>query len=361
MRTRIGQSVVVGAALAALLGTGCTSRERHRGGQAEYVARPSPEMQDVLDKLAALGGKPLETLTPAEALRQPTPTDAVLALLRERDLPTTPQPVGRVEDRSIPGPTGQLPVRIYSPQVGAVGALPVVVYFHGGGWVIADLDTYDASARAIAEASDAIVVSVHYRQAPENPFPAAVDDAFAAYRWALDNARSLGGDPQRVAVAGESAGGNLATVTCLRARDEGVPLPVHQLLIYPVVDDDFDTPSYREFADAKPLNRAMMPWFFGHYVKGKTSPDDPYLTPLHADLHGLPPATVITAEIDPLRSEGEAYANALSAAGVPVHHRDYVGVTHEFFGMGAVVPTALTAVQFAGEQLRESFQGRASK
>ena len=199
------------------------------GGDVAESTTPPPAnapMQSVLDRLATLGGKPITTLAPEEARRQPTPTDAVMALLKEQGKSTAPEPVGSVANRTIPGPDGPLPVRIYTPS--GAGPFPVVVYYHGGGWVIATIDTYDASARALTNAANAVLISVEYRKAPESKFPVAHDDAFAAYKWALANAGSIRGDSARVAVAGESAGGNLAAAVSIRARDEGIKLPVHQ-------------------------------------------------------------------------------------------------------------------------------------
>ncbi|MFO0851180.1 MAG: alpha/beta hydrolase fold domain-containing protein [Gemmataceae bacterium] len=315
---------------------------------------PDPQMKAVLDELAALNPKPIETLTPAAARKQPTPADAVKALLKKQGKPTEPEPVGSVKDITIPGPAGPIPARVYTPQ--GTGPFPVLVYWHGGGWVLADLDGYDATPRALCNAAGCVVVSCHYRQAPEHPFPAAPEDAFAAYQWVLGNAASVGGDPKRVAVAGESAGGNLAAVTAVRARDAGVPVPVHQVLVYPVTDQNYDTPSYREHADAKPLNTAMMRWFWGHYL-AEPAADTPYVAaPMQVpDLRRLPPATVITADLDPLRSDGQMYADRLRLAGVPVTAVNYDGVTHEFFGMGAVVDKAKEAVAKAAEGLKAAF------
>ncbi|CAN5393633.1 N/A [soil metagenome] len=321
---------------------------------AQEPPAADPQMQEVLDQLEALGPEPIPTLTPEEARQQPTPADAVMALLEARGESTAPMPVGNVENTTIPGPAGDIPVRIYTPE--GSGPFPVVVYYHGGGWVIASPDVYDASARALTNAANAIVVSVEYRKAPAHPYPAAVDDAFAAFEWATENAESINGDPRNVAVAGESAGGNLAAVVSLRARDEGAQMPVHQLLVYPITNYAFDTPSYEENAMAMPLNRETMMWFFGHYLPNEEAGSDAYVSPLQADdLSGLPPATVILAEIDPLRSEGEAYAQRLSEAGVPVTVQLYTGVTHEFFGMGAVLDKADQAVAVAAQGLTSSF------
>lgn len=265
--------------------------------------------------------------------------------------------VGDVSHQLIPGPDGELLVRIYRPK--GNGPFPTLVYFHGGGWVIANLDVYDASCRALTNAANCMVVSVAYRQAPEHKFPAAAEDAYAATQWVLTNAARIKGDPKRVAVGGESAGGNLATVTCLMARDRKGKMPVHQMLVYPVTNYAFDTPSYQENANAKPLNQAMMKWFWGHYLSNAADGQNPYASPLRANLRGLPSATVITAEIDPLRSEGQAYAQRLREAGNAVKATNYTGVTHEFFGTGAVVNKAKQAVNEAAAGLRAGFVSKA--
>lgn len=309
------------------------------------------QMKAVLDELAELGPKPIETLTPDEARRQPLPADAVASLMRKRNM-TPYQRVASVQHVMVPGWGGLVPARVYVPR--RSGPLPVVVYFHGGGWVIATLDSYDASCRALADLAGALVVSVDYRQAPEHRFPAAVYDAYAALQWVRDHAAAIGGDPGRLAVAGEGAGGNLAAVCALLARDRGIAL-AHQLLIYPVTNHAFDTPSYAEHADASPLDARMMRWFWGHYLVRPQDGQSSMASPLRADLHALPPATVILAEIDPLRDEGAAYAERLAEAGVPVGVHVYQGVTHEFFGMGAVVCEAQRAERAAGRALRDAF------
>ena len=327
-----------------------------RDVQEARRGRPDAQMQQVLDMLASLGGKPIETLTPEEARAQPTVASAVRLLLREQGKSSEPEPVSEVVDRTLPGPAGALPARVYRPE--GPGPLPVLLYFHGGGWVIASPDAYDASARALANAAKCVVVSVAYRRAPEHKFPAAHEDCYAAYRWALERADEVGGDPARVAVGGESAGGNLAAAVSMLARDDGAPVPVHQLLVYPIADYNFDTPSYVAHANAKPLNRPMMQWFFGHYLRSPRDADTPAISPVRVrDLSGLPPATVITAEIDPLRSEGETLADRLRQAGVGVDFGSYAGVTHEFFGTGAVVDKAAQAVRQAAAGLRTAFGG----
>ena len=324
---------------------------------AKPMAKPNAQQAAVLEELGKLGGKPIETLTPVEARKQPSPADAVKALLTRQGKPTTPEAVGKVEDRTFQGPGGSLPLRIYTP-VGK-GPFPVVLYLHGGGWVIADLDTYDASPRALANAAGAVVVSAHYRQAPEHKFPAAHEDAMAAYQWVLENAAGIDGDPKRVAVVGESAGGNLAANVAIMARDKGLTQPLRQVLVYPVADDDMNSPSYLENAKAKPLNKPMMQWFAQHYFASMQQAADPRISLVdQPNLKGVAPATIITAQIDPLRSDGEKYAAALKKAGVAVNHVNYDGVAHEFFGMGAVIDKAKAAQKVAGDDLKKSFSGK---
>ena len=197
---------------------------------AQTPPPPSTQMKAVLDQLAALGGKPIETLSPVEARKQPTPADAVKALLKKQGKSTAPEEVGKVEDKTIAGPGGPIPLRVYTPK--GTGPFPLVLYIHGGGWVIADLDTYDSSPRALANAAGAVVLSTDYRHAPEHKFPAAHEDVFAAYQWMLKNAGTLQGDASRAAVVGESAGGNMAIGICLMARDNGIQMPSYQVLVY---------------------------------------------------------------------------------------------------------------------------------
>jgi acetyl esterase len=311
-------------------------------------------MQKVLDAHKALGPKPIETLTPAEARKQPTPADAVKKVLADEGKSTAPEAGVTVKDMNMPVEGGTVPVHIYTPE--GKGPFPVMVYYHGGGFVIADTKVYDASPRALAKMANAIMVSVDYRQAPEHKFPTAANDAYAAYVWTTQHAREFNGDPMKVAVGGESAGGNLATVVSLMARDKKAQMPVHQLLVYPVVDNDMNTPSYQRNANAKPLNKPMMAWFFKHYA---ADPSSPYALPLKsASLKGLPPATIIAAEIDPLMSEGKSYADKLKKEGVKVDYKEYSGVTHEFFGMGAVVPKAKDAEQYAADALKKAFNAK---
>jgi acetyl esterase len=361
-------------AVALLIATACSpgSRERMQSLQTDSTpdttttsgatapqpsAKPNQQMQAVLDRLAGLKPKPIPLLSATEARRQPTPADAVKALLKNQGKSAAPEPVGNVVDRMIPGPGGQIPVRIYTPR--GSGPFPVLVYYHGGGWVIANLDTYDASARAMTNLANAVVVSSHYRQGPEHRFPAAHQDAFAAYRWVLKNAGSLKGDTSKVAVMGESAGGNLAATVSMMARDSGVPLPVYQVLVYPIAGFDLNTPSYQENAEAKPLNKPMMQWFFDQYLRTPADGKSPLIDLVQADLKGLPPSTVITAQIDPLRSEGKDLADRMRQTGSDVDYRNYEGVAHEFFGMGAVVEDAKQAQRQAADGLKRGFGGSA--
>ena len=311
----------------------------------------------VLDKLGELGGKPIEQCTPEEARRQPLPNKAVEALIESRGQKPEPEAVAKVENRTFPGPGGDVQIRVYTPQGDA--PFPLLLYVHGGGWVIADLDTYDASPRALANAVGAVVVSTHYRQGPEHKFPAAHDDTLAAYKWLLKNAAALGGDPARVALVGESAGGNMAACIAIAARDQGLQAPLHQVLVYPVADNDLDSPSYRSNADAKPLNKAMIEWMVGNYLHSKDESADPRIALVkQPSLKNLPPTTIINAQVDPLRSDGEKLVQALRQAGNHVEQRNYEGVTHEFFGMAAVLDEAKAAQKFAADRLRAAFGRR---
>lgn len=315
---------------------------------------PMPDNQAVLDALMALNLRPYHTLSPVEARQQPTFADGVKEVLRRQGRPTTPPPGVSTQDIQVQGGATMIAARVYRPD-GASGPLPVIVYFHGGGWVIATIDTYDTSARALAREAQAVVISVEYRKAPEAKFPAQHDDALAAYRWALANASQMGGDPRRIALAGESAGGNLAVATAIAARDAGLQRPAHVLAVYPVAGSDLNTPSYKENANAMPLNRAAMAWFLHHTARGPSDLADPRISLAMADLHGLPPVTLVQAQIDPLRSEGEMLAAGLRAAGTPVESRLFPGTTHEFFGADAVIRSAGDAQRFAGARLRAAF------
>lgn len=315
-----------------------------------------PRLQEVLDELARSAAAPICGLTPEVVRQQPSPETAVAAVrarhpFRYRGEPC-PEPIERIEHRTIPGGAGQdVVLRLYTPR-GRRTPGPLLLYFHGGGFVIGALDRYDATCRALANRAAVLVVSVAYRQAPEHPFPAAPEDAFAAYRWTLGHAAELGGDPALVAVAGESAGGTLATVVCLMARDQGVPLPLWQLLIYPMLDRNFDTASYRHHAEAAPLDTPTLRWYWSHYLAADADAANPYAAPLRAtDLHGLPPTTIIGAWIDPVWSEGTFYARRLREAGVAVTYHDFPDMTHDFVGMVAVLPQARQALGMAANDL----------
>lgn len=323
---------------------------------ADPTGRADPQMRAVLESLQQLNPRPIPSLTPVEARRNPSLTDAVRRTVQARGLPAAPRAVAQVRDLTVEGAAGPLQARLYDPRpAGSTAPAPLVVYFHGGGWVISDLDTYDASARGIAAEAGAVVLAVHYRQGPEVKFPGAHDDAVAAYQWAVRSAASLGADPAKVALVGESAGGNLAINVAIAARERNLPRPVHQVLVYPVAGTDTDTPSYRENAQAKPLDRATILWMVGHYTRGPQDLADPRLDLTRAELRDLPPTTIILATIDPLRNDGERLAVRLREAGVPVELRTYEGVAHEFYGAASVITKAREAQVYTGERLRQAF------
>ena len=335
---------------------------RPDGPGFDFAPDMDPQMQAVIEEFAASEPPmPITQLSPFQFRNATLPAEAVADLLMKAGVEGKAPKVD-VSHKLLPvGPDEGLLARVYRPlDAPADEALPVVVYFHGGGWVIADLDTYDASARGLAAKSGAVVVSVAYRQAPEHPFPTAHRDAFLAYQYVAENAAEFGGDPQNLALAGESAGGNLALATAIVARQEDVPMPKHVVSVYPVADDDTDSPSYDEYANAMPLSRPLMEWFFDYY--GPNAQDvgeggtDVLIALVDADLRDLPPTTIINAQIDPLASDGEELAEAMEAAGVEVERRVYDGVTHEFFGMAAVLEQAEEAQQYAADRLKASFE-----
>lgn len=288
----------------------------------------------------------LELLATVPSMSEGTPEQAregfrKLALGSRQDVVE----VGAVSEVVIPGPGGDLPARVYRPE--ADGPVPTVVLFHGGGWVVGDLDTHDNMARSICRDCTSVVVSVDYRLAPENPFPAAVEDAVAATRWVGERLTDFGGS-DKLAVAGDSAGGNLSAVVAQQLRDAGGPPIAAQLLIYPAVDVTGEYASRLENAEGYFLDLATMAWFMNHYTADLSHHTDPRVSPLrHHDLSGLPPAVVVTAEFDPLRDEGEAYAAELAATGVPVEVRRFDGMIHGFFDMGGYSPAAQAAIDEA--------------
>lgn len=324
------------------------------GPAPEWGKTIKPEMQAVIEKLASYGDKPIESLTPAEARKNHTPTDAVMDFVKENKIPM-PAPKVDTTGVNINVAGGKIHARVYTPKTGKA-TYPIIVYYHGGGFVIADLDVYNASAQGLAEQTGAVVVSVAYRLAPENKFPTAHNDAFAAYEWVIKNAATIKGDAKKIAVVGESAGGNLATNVSIMARDKKIMIPLHQVLIYPIAQSDMNTASYTKYAGAKPLNKPMMEWFTKHYLNNMNEAKDPRISLVNASLEGLPPTTIITAEIDPLHDDGTMLADKLSAAGVKVNSKNYEGVTHEFYGMAIVVPQAKEAQAYAAEQLKAALK-----
>lgn len=310
----------------------------------------NPQAKVLLDGMAQAGGPPLSDLSPEEARSM----FGALAALDQ------PEEVKRVDDRLVPSPDGDVPVRVYTPTAAVADEVgseaPLFLWFHGGGWVIGDLDTADATCRALANRSGAVVVSVDYRLAPEHPAPAAVDDAWAALTWAVENSELLGVGTSSLGVGGDSAGGNVAAVLCQRVRDEFGPEIDFQLLVYPVTDCTLSHPSVEENGEGYFLTKDALVWFTGHYLAGQ-DPKHPSVSPLHADsLAGLPPAMIITAELDPLRDEGEAYAVALADAGVPVEAIRYEGQIHGFFGMASMLDDGKAAVDRAGAALRAALR-----
>lgn len=303
-----------------------------------------PQAKAFLDQMAALNLPPRWTITPEQARQQ---YEARIAMQPPGE------EVARVEDHTVPGPAGEIPVRVYTPA--GEGPLPAVVFFHGGGWVIGSIRSHDNACRALANASGCIIASVDYLLAPEAKYPAAAEDCYAATRWVAEHAAELGADPSRIAVAGDSAGGNLAATVALMARDRGGPSLAFQLLIYPVIDHDFGTVSYRDNAEGYGLSTKDMEWFWNQYLPGSAEGKEPYASPIRASsLAGLPPALVITAEYDVLRDEGEAYAEALRQAGVPATTSRYNGMTHGFFSLHYLFTKGRQAMDEAGQALRSA-------
>ncbi|WCT10822.1 alpha/beta hydrolase [Mucilaginibacter jinjuensis] len=332
---------------------GTAANVKPTGPKPAFAPDIKPQMQAVIEQLASYGDKPIPGLTAVEARKNHTATDAVMDVMKKFNIPTPPANVDTM-GKEIPVAGGNIHLRIYTPKAGN-GPFPVIVYYHGGGFVIANVDVYDASAKTLADKVGAVVVSVAYRLAPEHKFPTAHNDSFAAYEWVVKNAASIKGDPKKIAVAGESAGGNLAVNMAIMARDKGIMLPTAILAVYPVAGSDMTTPSYTKNAAAKPLDKPMMMWFVKNYLNNMAEGKDPRINLVAANLKGLPPTTIITDEIDPLQSEGMTLADKMKAVGVKVDTKNYDGVTHEFFGMGAVVPEAKDAETYAVNQLKTAF------
>jgi acetyl esterase len=306
-----------------------------------------PQIQALLDEMRELGAKPFEELTVPEARA---------AAWSFAELQGEPEDVAAVEHTFIPGPTAELPARIYTP-AGADGPFPGLVYFHGSGWVVLNIAVCDTTMRALANSTGCKVIAVNYQKAPEHPFPIPFEDCWAATNWAFEHAEELQLDPERIGVIGDSAGGNLAAAVALRARDEGAPKLAYQALIYPAVEHGWDTGSAHENAEGYLLQRESMRWFWDHYVPDKALVNDWRVSPLAAADHsGLPPAFIATAEFDPLRDDGRNYHAALHEAGVPVTYVEYEGMIHGFYWMQGVADGAKRLHADLAEAIREVLQ-----
>ena len=302
-----------------------------------------PQAQAVIEQVNALGLPLVWEVSPAQA--------RLNAASRPR--PAGPA-VGAVIDRGIPGPDGEVAVRIYAPA--GAGPFPILVWFHGGGWVVGDLESADPTARHLCQGAGCVVVSVDYRLAPETKFPGPAEDCYAATVWAAENAASINGDASRIAVGGDSAGGNLAAAVSLMAADRRGPAIAHQLLVYPVTERNYQTASYIDNAEGYMLAREAMRWYWDAYLADEADAANPYAAPMRAQsLAGQPPALVITAEFDPLRDEGEAYGRRLREAGVAAAITRYDGMIHGFFGMVGVMDQSRQAVDQASDALRAAF------
>lgn len=304
-----------------------------------------PQAEKILKLIAKLNIPPLPTLEPAKA-REIT--------AQYRGKPRRWQPIPKVKNRTIRTPVGDIPIRIYTPKGNA--PMPVLVYFHGGGWVLGDLDAADSICWNISLKAECVVVSVDYRLAPEHKFPAALEDAYAALKWVVANAIELHIDPARVGVGGDSAGGNIAAAVALMARDKGEPKLVYQLLIYPVIQNNFDTESYLKYGSGFGLTREEMIWFWQHYLADEADAQNHYASPILAEkLSNLPPALIITGECDVLRDEALAYGEKLQAAGVSVKLWEGEGMIHSFVGMAQVLDRGKDAIAYITTQLRQAF------
>jgi acetyl esterase len=335
------------------------SSGRVKGFGTDASGLLDPQAQRIMDAYSALGPKPLEILKPATARRQPSLADAVGRILTEDGRSTEPETVGEVRNLTFTGPAGAVPVRVYAPTTVGTEPLPVILWSHGGGFVLFDVDTYDASCRGLVTKTGAIVVSPQYRRAPEHAFPASHDDVLATYYWIREHAGEFGGDPTRIAVGGESVGATMAAATCLQLHDAGEQLPVAQVLVYPLTTTELRGDSMSDSADAHPLNRPLLSWMAMHAFAGvpEAATDRRInllgLTP--DELGAMPPTLVITAERDVLRSQGEEFARHLEKAGVPSTLSRYDGVMHQFFGAAAVLDKAEQAQREAAAHLLAAF------
>jgi acetyl esterase len=338
-------------------------RDMLSGRQKELATDASglldPQAQAIVDAYSSLGPLPVEILEPDQARRQPGPDDAVKKVMADRGI-EGPEPVGSVEDIVIPDAAGgQQRMRVYKPAGAGSEPLPLIMWIHGGGWVLYDIDTYDASCRGLCTKTGAIVVSPDYRRAPEAVFPAAHDDVLAAYRWTVAHAAALGGDASRIGIGGESVGGNMAPATVLQLARAGERVPDAVVCVYPLTTPDLYGESMDDAADGRPLNRALLSWMAMHAFQGvPEGAKDPRVNLLGwtgRELTTMPPTLVITAERDVLRSQGWQFAAQLDAAGVPTTHRYFEGVMHEFFGAAAVLDKAEQAQQEAAQHFVRAF------
>jgi acetyl esterase len=346
MKLSIGAlSIALGAFLLVI------QRQRaNAGSRVQPIPTVEPETQKFLDQLAAQGSPPLYKMTPDQAR-------AVLTRIQSGRVARSP---ADIKDLRLPvGPTGQTRIRIVRPP-GVGGALPVVMYFHGGGWILGDAQTHDRLIRELANGASAALVFVDYDRSPEAKYPTAIEQAYAATKYVAEHGQELGVDPSRIVVAGDSVGGNMATVVAMLAKERGGPAIAHQIMFYPVTDANFDTPSYQRFANGPWLTKPAMQWFWDAYLPDKAARRDPHASPLQASLEqlrGLPPALIIVDENDVLRDEGEAYAHKLAQAGVRVTAMRALGTIHDFVLLDPIAntPAPRAAMQLAEDTLRQTF------
>lgn len=328
-----------------------------KGAKPAWGPTLKPQMQAVVEKLEFLNDTtPIHAMTVPQARSAASAADAALGVQVDFNIVA---PTPKVDTTGVEIPTSDgmsIHARVYTPRTGK-STYPLIVYYHGGGFVIATVDTYNSSAQAFAEKTDAVVVSVEYRKAPEYTFPTAHNDAYDAYMWVLKNGSTLKGDTTKIALAGESAGGNLAAATSMKAAQMGVRKPLYQVLVYPVANNDTTTASATQYKDAVPLGRTDLTWFYEKYTPDPALGNDPRISLVDvADLSMMPPTTIIAAEIDPLQTEGKQLADNMTAKGITVDYQLYTGVTHEFFGMNTVIPEAQQAEDHAVDKLKTAFQ-----